>query len=36
MRDPKWIFDTRSIYISKEAQAYGFNIWVIGEGKNLP
>ncbi len=36
MRTPKWIFDTRSIYLSKEAEKYGFNIWMIGEGKNYP
>ena len=33
MRNPKWIFDTRSINLSKDLKKYGFNIWVIGEGK---
>tara|TARA_B100000989_G_scaffold298963_1_gene291449 strand:+ start:1222 stop:2649 length:1428 start_codon:yes stop_codon:yes gene_type:complete len=36
MRNPKWIFDTRSICLSKEAQKFGFNIWMLGEGKNNP
>jgi len=36
MRNPKWIFDTRSINLSKDLKKYGFNIWVIGEGKKLP
>ena len=28
--ESKWIFDTRSINLSKDLKKYGFNMWVIG------
>ena len=30
MRSPSWIFDTRNISNTHEAESYGFNIWKVG------
>ena len=33
MRSPSWIFDTRNISNTHEAESYGFNIWKVGTKK---
>ena len=34
MRQPAWVFDTRSITNIKAAKKYGLNIWSVGNGEN--
>ena len=32
MRNPSWIFDTRSIINISEAEKYGLKVWSVGKG----
>ena len=34
VKNPFWIFDTRSILCCKEVKKYGLNIWQLGNGDN--
>lgn len=33
MRQPAWVFDSRSVVIQAEVQAGGVNLWSVGEGQ---
>ena len=32
LRSPLWVFDSRLILNSKEAEKYGINVWKVGNG----
>ena len=34
VKNPFWVFDTRSILVCKEIKKYGLNIWQLGNGDN--